>query len=132
MLEDLEKTQNERLQDEARLGVMIENMPAVLWTTDRNLRFTYSVGAGLKALAQKPNHVVGKSLFEYFRTEDAEFMPIAAHRQALGGEAITYEMEWEKRIFESHVQPLRSREGEILGVVGVALDITDRQQLLDQ
>jgi PAS domain S-box-containing protein len=132
MLEDLEKIQSERQQGEARLSVMVENMPAVLWTTDRDLRFTYSVGAGLKALDLRPNQTVGKSLFEYFRTGDPEFAPIAAHRQALAGEPVTYEMEWEKRIFESHVQPLRSSEGEIVGVVGVALDITDRQHLLDQ
>jgi len=132
MLEDLEKIQSERQQGEARLSVMVENMPAVLWTTDRDLRFTYSVGAGLKALDLRPNQTVGKSLFEYFHTQDPEFIPIAAHRQALAGEPVTYEMEWEKRIFESHVQPLRSSEGETLGVVGVALDITDRQHLLDQ
>jgi two-component system cell cycle sensor histidine kinase/response regulator CckA len=132
MLEDLERTQKERQAGEARLGVMIENMPAVLWTTDKELRFTSSVGAGLRALGLRTNETVGKSLFEYFRTEDPEFAPIAAHRQALAGEPITYEMEWQKRIFESHVQPLRSSEGEITGVVGVALDITDRQHLLDQ
>ena len=132
MLEDLDRTQKERQAGEARLGVMIENMPAVLWTTDKELRFTSSIGAGLKALGLRTNETVGKSLFEYFRTEDREFVPIAAHRQALAGESITYEMEWQKRIFESHVQPLRSSEGEIIGVVGVALDITDRQHLLDQ
>jgi PAS domain S-box-containing protein len=132
MLEDLERTQKERQAGEARLGVMIENMPAVLWTTDIELRFTSSIGAGLQAIGLRTNETVGKSLFEYFGTADPEFAPIAAHRQALAGESITYEMEWQKRIFESHVQPLRSSEGEIIGVVGVALDITDRQHLLDQ
>jgi PAS domain S-box-containing protein len=132
MLEDLERTQKERYEGEARLEVMIENMPAVLWTTDLNLRFTSSAGAGLKGLGLRKNETVGKSLFEYFRTDDPEFAPIAAHRQALAGESITYELEWQKRVFESHVQPLRSSEGEIIGVVGVALDITDRQHLLDQ
>ena len=132
MLEDLDRTQKERQAGEARLGVMIENMPAVLWTTDKALLFTSSVGAGLKAIGLRTNETVGKSLFEYFGTDDPEFAPIAAHRQALAGESITYEMEWQKRIFESHVQPLRSSECEIIGVVGVALDITDRQHLLDQ
>ena len=41
-------------------------------------------------------------------------------------------MEWEGRIFESHVQPLQDNEGEMLGVIGVALDITERKQLTDQ
>jgi signal transduction histidine kinase len=50
----------------------------------------------------------------------------------LAGESLTYELHWQKRIFESHVRPLRGPDGEIIGVIGVALDITDRKQLADQ
>ncbi|MGB0036620.1 MAG: CHASE4 domain-containing protein [Candidatus Acidiferrales bacterium] len=132
MLEDLENTESDRHEGRTRLGVMVENMPAVLWTTDTDLRFTSSMGAGLEALGLKKNEIVGKSLFEYFRTDDPEFAPIVAHRKALAGESVTYEQEWERRIFESHVQPLHSSEGDLLGVIGVALDITDRKHLADQ
>jgi PAS domain S-box-containing protein len=132
MLEDLEKAQTERHVGRARLGLMIEKMPAVLWSTDRELRYTSSVGAGLEAVQLRPNEVVGKSLFEYFQTKDPDNAAITAHRKALAGEAVTYEMEWQTRIFESHVRPLRSGEGDIVGVIGVALDVTDRQRLVDQ
>ena len=132
MLEDLERSQLERHEGRTRLGVMIERMPAVLWTTDKNLRFTSSVGAGLEALGLKPNQIVGSTIFEYFQTDDPLAPPIHAHGKALLGEPFTYEMEWNKRVFETHVQPLRSNEGETLGVIGVALDITDRKQLADQ
>jgi PAS domain S-box-containing protein len=132
MLEDLEKAQTERHVGRARLGLMIEKMPAVLWSTDRELRYTSSVGAGLDALHLRPNEVVGKSLFEYFQTNDPDHGAIAAHRKALSGEAVTYEIEFQTRIFESHVRPLRASEGDIVGVIGVALDITERQRLADQ
>jgi len=132
MLEDLERTQVQRHADETRLGVMMEKMPVVLWTTDTELRFTSSVGAGLEALGLRPNEVVGKSLFEYFHTQDEDFPAIAAHRKALAGEPATFEIEWEKRVLEAHVQRLNSSDGEELGVIGVALDITDRQHLADQ
>jgi PAS domain S-box-containing protein len=132
MLEDLERAQVERHEGQTRLGVMIEKMPAVLLTTDTELRFTSGLGAGLEALGLRANEMRGQSLFEYFRTEDPTFTPIAAHRKALAGESVSYEIDWQKRIFESHVQPLRSSEGEILGVIGVALDITDRRHLADQ
>ncbi|HYA89422.1 MAG TPA: CHASE4 domain-containing protein [archaeon] len=132
MLEDLERAQTERHEGRTRLAMMIEKMPAVLWTTDTELRFTSSIGAGLEALGMQKNEVVGKSIGDYFQTTDPEFSAIAAHRKALEGEAVTFELEWEKRLFESHVQPLRSSEGELLGVIGVALDVTDRKRLLDQ
>ena len=132
MLEDLERSQLDRHEGRTRLGVMIERMPAVLWTTDKELRFTSSMGAGLDALGLKPNQLIGLSIFEYFQTDDPKAPPILAHGKALLGEPYTYEMEWQKRVFEAHVQPLRSNEGETLGVIGVALDITDRKQLADQ
>jgi PAS domain S-box-containing protein len=132
MLEDLERSQLERHEGRTRLAVMIERMPAVLWTTNKELIFTSGMGAGLDALGLKSNELIGVRLFDYFQTDDPGAAPIDAHGRALLGESVTYEMEWNKRIFESHVQPLRSNEGEILGVIGVALDITDRKHLADQ
>jgi PAS domain S-box-containing protein len=132
MLEDLEKSQIERHEGRARLAMMIERMPAVLWTTDKTLRYTSSMGAGLDSLGVKSGGLTGKTLAEYFETTDAQHPSINAHWRALAGESLTYELHWQKRIFESHVRPLRGPDGEIIGVIGVALDITDRKQLADQ
>jgi PAS domain-containing protein len=81
---------------------MVENMPAILWTTDTDLRFTSSMGAGLQALGLRKNEVVGQSLYEYFSTKDPEFPPIAAHWSALRGESVSYEFEWQRCVLESH------------------------------
>ncbi|HEY4951161.1 MAG TPA: CHASE4 domain-containing protein [Candidatus Acidoferrales bacterium] len=132
MLEDLEKSQIERHEGRARLAMMIERMPAVLWTTDKELRYTSSMGAGLDSLGVKSGGLTGKTLAEYFETHDPQHPSIAAHWRALAGESLTYELHWQKRIFESHVRPLRGPDGEIIGVIGVALDITDRKHLADQ
>ena len=132
MLEDLERPQLDRHEGRTRLAVMMDKMPAVLWTTDTELRFTSGMGAGLEMLGSRAQEMVGKSLFEYFHTDDPEFVPIAAHRKALTGQNVTYELEWQKHIFDSHVQPLKSSDGQLLGVIGVALDITDRKHLADQ
>jgi len=132
MLEDLEKSQIERHEGRARLAVILERMPAILWTTDKELRYTSSMGAALDSLGVKSGGLTGKTLSEYFQTDDPQHPSIAAHWRALAGEALTYELHWQKRIFESHVRPMRGPDGEIGGVIGVALDITDRKQLADQ
>jgi PAS domain S-box-containing protein len=118
----------ERLHEkEETLRVLVSQMPAVLWTTDRDLRFLESAGAGLGALGEIPGGVRGLSLFGYFRTTDPEFPPIAAHRRALAGESVTYEASWQGRTFQSHVEPLRDADGAVRGVVGVAFDVTERK-----
>jgi PAS domain S-box-containing protein len=132
MLEDLEKSQAERHEGRTRLAVLMERMPAILWTTDKNLRYTSAVGAGLETLGLRSGELTGQTIFEYFQTENPEFPSIAAHLKALAGESLTYQLEWQKRVLESHVRPLRSSEGDLLGVIGVALDITEREQLGNQ
>lgn len=116
-------------ESEARFRVLVEQLPAILWTTDIELRFTSSVGAGLSRLGLKPQEVVGKSLYEYFQTDDRSFMPIAAHRRALLGESVTFHVEWGSGSYACHAEPLRDGNGVVMGVISMALDITDRKQL---
>src|SRR5512139_687483 len=109
-------------ESEARLRVAIQQVPAVLWTTDEDLRFTSSLGAGLSALGLAPNQVVGLSLEQYLGVGTSG---IDQHRLALRGESVGYEYEMEGRAFTVHVEPLRDAAGAIRGTVGVAVDITD-------
>jgi len=128
-----QRREKERLQeierilqrDTARLRVMLEQLPAVVWTTDSRLEFTTSQGAALAGLGLQPDQAVGQSIFEYFGTDDEEFPPIKAHRQALAGTPVAYEMEWGGQSFHSLVEPLRADDGSIVGTVGVALDVTE-------
>ncbi len=119
-------------QSEARLRVLIEQLPAVLWTVDSNLRFTSAVGAGLTRLGLKPDQIVGMSLTDYFETSDPTFVPIAAHRRAVGGEAVTFPVEWKDGSYACHVEPLRDAEGVVHGAICMALDVTDRKKLEEQ
>jgi PAS domain S-box-containing protein len=112
---------------DTRLQLLMEQTPAVLWTTDRELRFTSSVGAGLRALGLSPHRVVGMTLQEYFQTEDPNFEPIRMHRRVLEGESVTYESVWQDSVFESHAEPLRDEKGNIIGCIGIALDVTQRK-----
>jgi two-component system, cell cycle sensor histidine kinase and response regulator CckA len=119
-------------QSEARLRVLIEQLPAVLWTVDSNLRFTSAVGAGLARLGLKPDQIVGMSLTDYFDTSDPTFVPIAAHRRAVAGEAVTFPVEWKDGSYACHVEPLRDGEGAVHGAICMALDVTDRKKLEEQ
>jgi PAS domain S-box-containing protein len=111
-----------------RTELLLAQMPAILWTTDTDLRFTSSTGAGLAGLDLAPNDAVGLTLFEYFGTDDPAFLAIAAHRQAMTGRSETFETEWKGRVFHVHVEALLdgSRHGD--RTVGVALDVTERKQ----
>ena len=127
----------EREREEAReaiderdttLRLIVSQMPAVLWSTDTNLRLTSSEGAGLTGLGHKPGQFVGVTLFDFFRTTDPEFLPLVAHRKALLGESVSFEVDWSGRTYASHCEPLRNPDNSIRGVIGIALDITRQKR----
>lgn len=119
-------------ESEARLRVLVEQLPAVLWTVDRNLTFTSCVGAGLARLGLKPNEIVGKSLLDYFETDNQTFVPISAHRRAIAGEPVTFHVDWKDGAYACHVEPFHDRKGRVLGAICMSLDVTDRKQLEEQ
>ncbi|MFN2634238.1 MAG: PAS domain S-box protein [Thermoanaerobaculia bacterium] len=110
------------------LRLLADQMPVVIWTTDPDLKFVSSMGGGLPLLGLTPDRLAGMSLFEYFGTTDEEFAPIAAHRRALAGESVSYQLAWSNQVYSAQVQPLRGPGDRIEGVVGVALDVTDRDR----
>jgi PAS domain S-box-containing protein len=127
------KRAEERVREsDARLRVLMEQLPAVLWTVDRDLRFTSAIGAGLGRLGLKPGELVGNSVMSYFETSDRSFLPIAAHRRAVAGEPVTFHLEWKGGSYACHAEPMRGSDGELQGAVCMALDVTDRKQLEEQ
>ncbi len=124
---DLMKTEGALRDRDTRLRLMVSQVPAILWTVDRDLRLISRAGAGLDLLSVTPAPAHGMTLYEYFSTEDPEYLPIAKHREALNGAAAHYEMNWDDRVWESHVEPLRDENGNIIGCIGLGLDVTERK-----
>jgi diguanylate cyclase (GGDEF)-like protein len=109
------------------IRLLTEFLPAVLWSTDTDLRITSSRGAGLQPLSPQPCQAVGRTLYEYFDTVDSAFPPIAAHLRALGGQGVDLAFTWQGRVFETHVEPYLGPSGKLMGAVGVAVDVTERR-----
>jgi PAS domain S-box-containing protein len=114
------------LEERQLLLSLVDQMPAIAWTTDRDLRFSSIVGAGLTELGLRPDEWIGRTLHEYFGTSDPGFAPIAAHVAALDGRPTRYEQNWQGRRYAVHIVSLRDEGGHIVGTAGVALDVTER------
>ena len=104
---------------------LIDQMPAMLWAIDGNLRFTSCRGGALADLGLAPDSLVGMTLFEFFQTEDTAFTPIAATLNALRGETVDYELDWGARVYRVRVGPNKDGAGQITGAVSVVFDISD-------
>ena len=113
-------------RDAQRLALLTELMPGFIYTLDRELVFTSSVGAGLLALNMKDHQVVGTKLTDLWGTSDPNYEPLACHWRALAGMTQSYQDVCMGRSLEYRLRPLRDAEGNIVGVVSVAFDVTER------
>ncbi|MHB8728271.1 MAG: sensor domain-containing protein [Sulfuricaulis sp.] len=112
-------------ESEQRLRTVITQLPAVLYMLDINGVFTLSEGKGLEALGLQPGQVVGQSVFDLYR-DDPDV--ITCIRRALAGETFSATTRAQGLVFESWYSPVRDAQGAVRGVIGVAMDITERQR----
>jgi len=124
------EAEEELRQSEQRLHATVNAAPVVLFALDRAGVFTLSVGRGLRALGLKPGEVVGQLVFDLYRDQP----DIANHaRRALSGEEFTtvVELPHLQLVYETQWTPARDSTGNLLGVTGVATDITERRKAED-
>lgn len=108
-----------------KLKAVVDAAPVVLWATDANLVFTLSEGRGLSAIGRSPGDVVGKSVAElYGHVRGA----VENHRRALAGEVVTDTVTLQDVTFESRFAPVAAPDGRITGVIGVAVNVTERMR----
>src|SRR5229473_4232110 len=109
------------------LRLLVEKIPAVLWTTDMDFRLTSVTGAALAAMNIHPEDYLGVSLIDFSAQLGPDTTPLVAHRLALRGKGSTFDIEVLGRDLQAHIEPLRGPKGRIVGVIGVALDNTERR-----
>jgi PAS domain S-box-containing protein len=121
------KRTEEALRDsEARLRAVVANAPIVLFGFDANGVITLTEGQGLARLGLAPGETVGRTL-----TEVAAVFPDYEPRtgnhfaRALAGESVTWVGRIGPATFEYRLTPVLD-EGRVTGVIGVAIDLTDR------
>ncbi len=110
---------------EKRLRTVVGSASLILFATDKNGVFTLCEGEGLKSLSLAPGELVGKSVFEAYADSPKFGENI---NRALTGESFTYSVAIGDFVFDIRYSPLTDETDNVLGVIGVATDITDSRR----
>ena len=110
----------------ASLLSLLESAPALLWEADRDLRFTFLTGAALSAISRDGGSSIGKSVIDLFAPGANAGKALKAHESALLGQVGSFEAEVHGRDLRATVKPLAGPDGAVIGVIGIALDMTER------
>lgn len=121
-------TQRRRIEaaqraSEQRLRSVLTNAPVVVFMVNRDGVITFADGRALQQLGWAPGQAVGQSILTLPHTSPR----IAANvHRALAGESFSDIVAVDSRSFETRYTPLYDQSGTVGGLIGVALDITDR------
>jgi len=97
---------------------VLSQLPATVWTTDRNLVVTFFGSPALPAIGLDRLHLVGAPLTALVSDGGQDHPILEAHRGALMGRVEQVCLEWGDYTFAGQVAPLREPAGEIIGCVG--------------
>lgn len=106
------------------LNWIINKTPVIIWAFDKNGVFMLSEGKALASLGLKPGEVVGKSAFEIY-ADHPEIMDTV--KQVLSGKHLTKEVNVNGCFFEVEHIPMYDSSQNLVGAVGVALEVTRRR-----
>jgi PAS domain S-box-containing protein len=120
------KTERDLQDSEARLTLLLNETPSVLWSMDNDLRFTTSAGRGLANLGLVPGQVVGMTLVDFLGDAPTAATILGHHQAALAGQIVQYEAAFGDRFYHIRVEPILDSHGEIEGCRGVGHDMTER------
>ncbi|MBI1281618.1 MAG: PAS domain-containing protein [Anaerolineaceae bacterium] len=119
------------------LRTLIDNVPDYIYVTDHDGNFVASNSAHAAAANLKPAQVIGQSASEVFPLEIAERFHgddqtiMETNEPLINQERLIFETDnipsW---VLVTKV-PLQSETGQVVGLVGIARDITDRRQAED-
>lgn len=114
-------------ESENRMRILLGQVPAIVWSTDRQLEFTMIAGAALRKADVQHRQHPWENVLEFFEVHHRTETPLQKHEQALDGIAGSFRSEQRGRTYQNYVEPLRNEANEIIGVIGVALDITEHK-----
>ncbi len=133
-------TDHKRAEDALRaehdlLRALIDNMPDLIYVKDAGSRFVLANRALAQLVAAKnPEDLLGKTDFDYFPKELAtafhsdEQAILQSGEPLVNQEERVVDAEGNAKWLSTSKVPLRNRQGEVRGIIGIGRDITVRVQ----
>ncbi|MCB2211403.1 PAS domain S-box protein [bacterium] len=128
---------NALFESEALLRNVLNTIPDLVWLKGKdgvylacNPTFERFFGATESEIKGKTDYdFVDKELADFFRENDNN--AIAAGGPTMNEETLTFSDTGESYLFETVKTPMTNRNGDVLGVLGIARNVSERQQAID-
>ncbi|MCE5335839.1 MAG: PAS domain S-box protein [Desulfobacteraceae bacterium] len=112
-------------ESEQRFRLVVQNADAIIVVLDKNGVFQLTEGRALAKIGSYPGRVVGKSMLEVYA--DVPEL-VDSVREALSGKPTRSITVFKGIVIDVVHSPLFDSEGNVEGVVGIGIDITERRR----
>lgn len=108
-------------QTEQRLQLLLNNAPVLLFSLDKNLNFLIFAGKAADEFIEengiKPRHV--NQLF-------TGFSELPELKEVFLGNTQVLTLQVKDKVFDSRLTPIMNKQGQLVEIIGISLDITNR------
>ena len=134
-INERQKADDALQKSENKLRNVLETLPDPVWLKDQdgvyltcNPKFERFFGAKEAEIVGKTDYdFVDQELADFFRAKDKE--AIAAGKPSVNEEEVVYADDGHREILETIKTPMYGSEGSLIGVLGIARNITERKEM---
>jgi PAS domain S-box-containing protein len=132
-----ELTQAQRVleQERARLRQLLQTIPALIWMKDPDGVYLFCNARFERFFNASEDQIIGRTDYDFFDRELADFFrsydrkAIAAGQPSRNEEWVTYADDGHRELLETIKTPVYDGAGQLMGVLGVAWDITEKKRI---
>ncbi len=111
----------------AGLDRLVSRVPAFVWLADTDLLYRSVLGSKFLAGGDEDFDLLGRSAVDFPGDGNPNHPFVAACRRAVHGETAECDFPFRGRLYRACLEPrLDDADGSVIGIVGVAYDVTDR------
>lgn len=117
---------------EARLSTLVQTIPDLVWLKSVDGVFFWCNPVFERMVGAKEKDIIGRTDYDFLDRELADYVrandqkAMAADRPMVNEEWLTFADDGHRSLFETIKTPMRDPDGQVLGVLGIARDITER------
>ncbi|MCS6905703.1 MAG: ATP-binding protein [Bacteroidia bacterium] len=109
-----------------KLGLILQQLPATLWTCDYQLKVTSYMGK--QNIFPMLKQIEGISIYELFSYSSVLEKAIHSHLAATQGQKAHFEYFLGERTYEVSLEPIFDGEGNSIGCIALAIEVTEQKQ----
>lgn len=120
--------------EEAQLRTLVQTIPDLVWLKDLNGVFLLCNPMFERLMGTREADILGKTDYDFVDKELADFFrendrkAMAAGKPTINEEWLTFAADGQRALCETIKTPMHDADGGIVGVLGIARDITERHQ----